>query len=357
MSPAPAPASPTLDVWSDVVGQDRVVAQLRASVDAPVHAYLFVGPPGSGKRQVAVAFAAALLSAGLDGDDAARAVELARAERHPDLIVVEREGAFIRVEQADAIIQEASRSPIESERKVLVLDEFHLVRDVGPKLLKTIEEPPAGVVFVVLAEEVPAELVTIASRCLRIDLGPVPTVAIVKRLVDEGVPADAAATAAEAAEGDLRRARVLATDPQVATRHRWWHDVPTKFDGTGGRVVTLVDELLGLVDQAAESLKARQTVELAALEEHVEKYGERGSGRKPLDERHKRELRRHRTDEVRFGLAVLARRYRDAVVDDPRPEYPAAVDRIQATSEGLVRNPNERLQLVSLLWDLPTLSA
>jgi DNA polymerase-3 subunit delta' len=351
-----ADASSTLDGWSDVVGQDRVVDQLRRSVATPVHAYLLVGPPGSGKRQVALAFAAALLSDDLAGADAERAVELALAQRHPDLVVVEREGAFIRVEQADAIIAEASRSAIEGRRKVLVLDEFHLVRDVGPKLLKTIEEPPEGVVFVVLAEEIPTELVTIASRCLRLDLGPVPTAAIIERLVREGLPEDAAAAAADAADGDLRRARVLATDPQVATRHAWWHDVPDKLDGSGSRAVKLVDELLGLVDQAAEPMKERQVVELAALEEHVEKYGERGAGRRQLDERHRRELRRHRTDELHFGLAVLARRYRDAAVADPRPEFPAAVDRIQATSEGLVRNPNERLQLTALLWDLPPLT-
>jgi DNA polymerase-3 subunit delta' len=210
-------------------------------------------------------------------------------------------------------------------------------------------------VFVVLAEEVPTELVTIASRCVRIDLGPVPRGAVIERLVAEGLPADAAEVAADAADGDLRRARVLATDPQVATRHRWWHDVPAKLDGTGGRAVQLVDELLGLVDQAAEPLKAKHVVELAELEEHVERYGERGSGRRQLDERQKREVRRHRTDEVKFGLAVLARRYRDAVVADPLARYPAAVDRIQATSEGLVRNPNERLQLIALLWALPTI--
>src|SRR5262249_25505955 len=199
-----------------VVGQDRVVDQLRRSVAAPVHAYLLVGPPGSGKRQVALAFAAALLSDGLEGADAERAVELALAQRHPDLVVVEREGAFIRVEQADAIIAEASRSAVEGRRKVLVLDEFHLVRDVGPKLLKTIEEPPEGVVFVVLAEEIPTELVTIASRCLRLDLGPVPTAAIVERLVAEGIATEAATAAADAADGDLRRPRVLAADPAVA---------------------------------------------------------------------------------------------------------------------------------------------
>ena len=79
------------------------------------------------------------------------------AGRHPDLHEFERAGPYITVEQADSIIREANRSGVESDRKVLVLVDFHLVQPaVEAKLLKTIEEPPAGTVFVVLAETVSA---------------------------------------------------------------------------------------------------------------------------------------------------------------------------------------------------------
>lgn len=348
--------TPTIDPWADVVGQAHAVEQLQAAVGAPVHAYLLVGPHGSGKRQLALAFAGALLSEVLTSvEDADRAVALARAERHPDVKIIERVGPRITVGQADEIVLEASRSPIESSRKVLILDEFHLVEEAGPKLLKTIEEPAAGVHFVVLADEVPPELVTIASRCVRIDLGPIPSAAIVARLVQEGVAEEAAVRAAAAAAGDLRRARVLATDPQVATRHTWWSETPSRLDGSGHRAVRQADELLGLIEQAAEPLKERHADESAALEARIEQYGERGSGRRQLEDQHKRELRRQKIDELRFGLAVLARQYRDAVVNDPRSEYAAAVDRIQQAAESLVRNPNERLQLQALLFDLPHL--
>src|SRR5690606_21874212 len=125
---------------------------------------------------------------------------------------VEREGASISAEQADHIVERASRSPVEGTRKVLVLDEFHLVSErVGPKLLKTIEEPPPGTFFLVLAEEVTPELVTIASRCVQIDLGPVPLADVAAGLIAEGVEPARAEEAAVAAAGDLRRARVLAT--------------------------------------------------------------------------------------------------------------------------------------------------
>lgn len=348
---------PGIDPWARVVGQPQAVQQLRAAAEAPVHAYLLVGPRGSGKRQLALAFAATLLSAGLtDAGEADRAIALALDEQHPDLRVVQRTGAYIRVAEADEVVLEASRSPVESTRKVLILDEFHLVEEVGPKLLKTLEEPAEGVFFVVLADEVPPGLITIASRCVRVDLGPIPTQAIIERLQQDGIAHNEAVQAADASGGDWRRAQVLATDPKVATRHQWWSDTPSHLDGHGAAAVERALELLGLIDQAAEPLVARHAQERAALEARIEQYGERGSGRKQMEDQHKRELRRHRTDELRWGLAVLARHYRDALVTDPRPELASAVDRIQAMAEGLIRNPTERLQLQALLFGLPPLA-
>ena len=169
------------DAWDDVVGQDAAVAMLRnaASGEAP-HAWLFVGPHGSGQRAAARAFAGDLLAhehdvAG-DVEAATRARALARTEQHPDLIVVERVGASISKDQAVDIVTRASRSAIEGTRKVMLLDEFHLLADdVAPRLLKTIEEPPPGTFFVVLADELPPNLVTIASRCVRVDFVPLTT--------------------------------------------------------------------------------------------------------------------------------------------------------------------------------------
>ncbi len=345
-----------LDVWSEVVGQPRAVAQMQAAAKAPVHAYLIVGPRGSGKRALARAFAAALLSEGRP--DPERHARLALAEQHPDLTIVQRLAASISAEQADQIVERASRSPVESDRKVLVLDEFHLVTAVvGPKLLKTIEEPPAGTVFVVLAEEVTPDLVTVASRCVRIDLGPVDTEAIVAKLVAEGVAPERATDAAAASVGDLRRARVLATDDRVQLRRAGWLKVADELDGTGATAARLVDDLLGMIDDALGPLRARHAAELAELEARVEQFGERGSGRKELVDRQKREERRYRTDELRFGLLTLARCYRDRMVSDPRPARSIdALAAVQATSEGLVRNPNERLQLQALFVRLGELA-
>ncbi len=353
----PGPGRGETDPWATVVGQDRAVAQLRAAVDAPVHAYLLVGPRGSGKRALARAFAAALLSAGSSGPDAERHRRLALAETHPDLVVTERTGPWITAEQARDIVDRASRSPIEGARKVLVLDEFHLVVRNAPILLKAIEEPAPGTVFVVLAEEVPPELVTIASRCVRIDIGAVPVDTIADRLIAEGIDPVAAAEAAAASAGDLGRARLLATDARLALRRAHWGGVPGELDGTGATAARLVDELFAMIDDAADPLRQRQTAEEVALEERVTQLGERGAGRKSLAERHKRELRRHRTDELRFGLAVLARHYRDELAVSSRPAPIAgALEAIATTAEGLVRNPNELLQFQALFVRLGDLA-
>ncbi len=350
---SPGEAS-TGEAWAEVVGQDRAVGELRRAVLAPVHAYLLVGPRGSGKRALAAAFAAELLADGSTGSNRQRIVTLALAEEHPDLVVVEREGASISAEQADFIIDRASRSPVEGARKVLVLDEFHLVTErVGPKLLKTIEEPPAGTYFIVLAEEITPDLVTVASRCVEVALGPVSVADISARLVAEGIDAARADDAAIAAAGDLRRARVLATDDRLALRRDAWFAVPDRLDGSGAAVVRAVDGLLAMIDDSLAPLKERQTAELEELEERVAAHGERGSGRKQLTERHKREERRYRTDEVRFGLLTLSRRYRDELVVSARPDRSiAALDAIQDLSEHLIRNPNVRLQLLALFVTL-----
>lgn len=343
-------------IWSDVVGQHDAVARLERAAADPVHAYLFVGPAGSTKFQAARAFAARLLGA---NDVHERDAALVLRGEHPDVKEVVRAGASISADQARDIVRTASLAPTEGDRKVMILDEFHLLRPDGAALLlKTIEEPPPSTVFVVLADFVPRDLVTISSRCARIEFRSVDDEAIADRLVSEGVDPESASEAARAAGGNVERARVLAADPQLAARRRAFADVPRRLDGTGATVMTVVDDLLGRIESAAEPLAARHAVEVGEMDERIARYGQRGSGKKHLEERHRRELRRHRTDELLAGLTVVASTYRDALVggDVERPDAVAdAVVRLHAAMEALERNPNESLLLQSLFWSLPVL--
>jgi DNA polymerase-3 subunit delta' len=352
----PAPA-----LFSDVPAQPSAVAALRASVRRPVHAYLLVGPPGTGTRAAAVDFAAALLCPD-GGDGTCETCRRVLAGVHPDVIVVEREGASISIEAAREVGRLAARSPVESSRKVLVLTDFHLVRDAGPALLKTIEEPPPSTIFVILAEYLPPELVTIASRCARIDFDPLAPRAVAELLVADGVAPALAAELAEASGGRLDRARLLAGDPEFEARRQAWLAVPGRLDGSGATAAAVVDELVALLESSVAPLKSRQAAEAAALEERNARAAEvngkvgRGAraeltaGVRDMEERHKRELRRQRTDELRSGLGIVAGAYRDRLADDARrPGAMAAIVAIDELGANLVRNPGETLALQALL--------
>ena len=287
----------TRSVWDGVLGQERAVSGLTRSASSAVHAYLFVGPPGSTKDVAARAFAALLLT-GLDDADS-RDARLALGREHPDVLEVERVGARISGDQVKDIIKFASLAPVEGSRKVMVLHDFHLLDAEGAaRLLKTIEEPPPSTAFVILADQVPPELVTVASRCVRIDFRAVPTELIQDVLVAEGVAAGTAVVAATSAGGDVDRARLLATDPGLIERRAAFASVPNRLDGTGSAVVTVCDELTALIEAAAAPLLARQTTEVAELEARVAAMGERGSGRKALEDRHKRERSEEHTSEL-----------------------------------------------------------
>ena len=348
----------TTSVWADVVGQTEAIDRLTRSAADPVHAYLFIGPAGSTKKEAARAFAA-LVIGGVD-DASERDAGLVLRGEHPDVKEVSRVGPSISFDQAREIVRTASLAPTEGDRKVMILDEFHLLRPEGAALLlKTIEEPPDSTTFLILADFVPQDLITISSRCARIDFRAVDPQVIADRLVSEGVDPDSAAEAATASGGNVDRARVLAADPDLAARRRTFADVPYELDGTGAKAMTVVDDLLARIEAAAEPLAERHAAEVTAMDERIKQYGERGSGKKALDDRHKRELRRHRTDELLAGLTVIAGTYRDALVAGSvdRPDAAAeAVHRIHAAMETLERNPNESLLLQSLLWALPVLT-
>jgi len=329
------------DYFAAVVGQRQAIDQLQAAVTRPVHAYLFVGPGGSGKRQTARAFAAALL-------DDKRALH----DGHPDVITVEREGASINVAQAREISRLAARSPIEGNRKVLILNDFHLVDEAAPALLKTIEEASESTIFVILADSLPREVVTVASRCVRIDFSSVPETLILEALVAEGASEDRARDAAAAAFGNMDRARLLAGDDEVVARRKLWVDVPTRLDGPGSAAAAIAEDVDVSIDHASAPLIARQEVELAQLETRIKESGQSSAPLKALETRQKREQRRLRTDELRAGFATLAQEYSRRLQLAPdrtvATEVQEGLAALNWANESLTFNPNETLLLQGL---------
>jgi DNA polymerase-3 subunit delta' len=346
-------SSTGVEQWGSVVGQPAAVDALQAAAADPVHAYLLVGQTGWGTRQAARVFAGELLAPG-DHRSVEEHRRLALAEKHPSVVVVERDGASIDIKMAREVVRQATLKPVEGDRQVMVLVDFHLVGPRAPVLLKTIEEPPPGTIFVVLAEHIPDELVTIASRCVQIDFGPVPEAIVRDVLTSEGAASDVAEVAATASGGDLDRARLLVSDPELKRRRDYWYGLPERLDGTGARVVSEVLEAMALTDAVLEPLVAAQAAEIERLDGEIEQFGLPKGRMKELLEIHKRETKRIRSDELRAGLATVASRYRDVVAGGGTSAGYVAVGALIADlADRLMFNVNERLALEALFLDLP----
>jgi DNA polymerase-3 subunit delta' len=361
-APDGADTLPSAVLYDAVVGQADAVAQLRAAGRRPVHAYLLVGPPGLGQRALVRGLAASLLCP-RGGCGACEVCRRTLAGIHPDLVEVERTGAFVSVDDARGVVRLAQRRPLEGHRQVIVVSDIHLARLAAPVLLKTLEEPAGQTVFVLLADAVPAELATVASRCVRIELRPVPPAEMREWLRGQGMAEDLAAELVEAAGGSVDRARLLADDAGFAARRGLWRSVPARLDGTGSAAASLATELLAAAEEAVEPLRARHRADMEALGAEAEQRGERGvARRKDVEDRQRREERRWRTDELRAGFAVLAAAYRDRLVaaatssagpsgrsEERVRSLAGAVALVEQSSAELVRNPNESLLLEALL--------
>ena len=173
-----------MSVFDSLIGQPLVKERLDSAVNAPVQAYLFLGRRGTGKRRAAALFAGELVGAEQDRE---RNRSLAAREEHPDLVIFEAEGNSLRSDEVEAVIVASSRSSVEAGRKVIVVDRFHeATPEAAARLLKPIEEPPPSTIFILLAEEVPPEHVTIASRSTTVEFAAVSVEAIRDALVNRG---------------------------------------------------------------------------------------------------------------------------------------------------------------------------
>jgi len=345
-----------VDPFAGIAGQPVAVAALRAAVGSPAHAHLLVGRAGLGTVRAAALLAGELVAAADPEGDPGRHRRLAASGNHPAITVVERVGASITVPQVQDVVRAANLSPAEGTLQVFVLTDFHRVGLAAPTLLKTLEEPPASTAFVIVADEVTEELVTIASRCVRIDFGPVPVQVVVQSLVDAGVDPEVAAVAAASSGGDLERAALLASDPALAARRAVWAALPGRLDGTGTRIAELADEALAAIDTVITPIATLHTAEREQLDDEIEQLGLRRGLVKDLEERHKREVRRIRADELRAGLAALIDSYRTDLGSPGATErFVAAGEAVATLERRLAHNPNERLAVLALLVDLPSL--
>jgi hypothetical protein len=262
------------DLFSDVIGHQGVIELLRSELTRPAQAYLFVGPQSVGKESVALRFAAGLLG-GID-DDRARRLALARA--HPDLRIVEPEGATsLGVDQAREVVSRASLTPVEASRTVFLFpDAGSMTESAANVLLKTLEEPLAEVTFLLVAESEDDFPPTVASRCRTIVMGRVPHSVLLEALVERGLSKEAANGVSVVSGGRPGLALALMSQPEVARFREMWLAIPgqvTPHPGDGQRLAGLMlEELAPFVDRAIpEDLtkdreqRARRRAEMSLL--------------------------------------------------------------------------------------------
>lgn len=168
--------------WN-LLGHEWAVAMLRGQIqrDALSHAYLFTGPPGVGRRTLALRFAQALLcpQAAQPGEPCGvcRTCRQIEGMRYPDLTVVqaEQEGGVLRVEQVRAVRQSLSLKPYQARYRIVLFLRFHEAHpSAANALLKTLEEAPAHALLLLTADHAEQLLPTIVSRCETLRLRPLP---------------------------------------------------------------------------------------------------------------------------------------------------------------------------------------
>lgn len=328
-------------VFADVVGQDEVVTTLRRAALAAgrivagaevspgemTHAWLFTGPPGSGRSVAARAFAAALQCPD-GGCGVCTACHTTLGGTHADVRLVVPDGLTIGVDDMRALVLRASGSPVSGRWVILLIEDAdRLTEAASNALLKAVEEPPERTVFLLCAPSTNPEdvSVTIRSRCRTVPLRAPAAEAVAEVLVRrDGIDETTARWASRVAQGHVGRARRLARDPQAQARRRAVLSVPRSLT----RIASCFDAADALI-KAAEEEAAAATTDLSVKEtdELKQALGAGGTGKgaasatrgtagqlKDLERRQKSRATRAQRDALDRALVDLAAFYRDVLM-------------------------------------------
>ena len=369
------------DVFASLIGQEAAVATLRraaaAATDivrgadpppgAMTHAWLFTGPPGSGRSVAARAFAAALQCESGVGCGACPGCRTTLAGTHADVRFVVPEGLSIGVDEMRSLVLRAASAPSAGRWQVLLVEDAdRLTEAAGNALLKAVEEPPARTVFLLCTPSThPDDIsVTIRSRCRVVPLRQPAASAVASVLVErDGVEPRVAAWAAAAAQGHVGRARRLAVDPAARSRREAVLAVPRQLTGLGACFDAASALIAAAEAEAAAAVSEADASERAALETAL---GAGGTGRgaagaargaagalKELERRQKSRATRAQRDALDRALVDLAGFYRDVLVR----RIGAPVAAVHADAESMVEAAAARWSAESALRRLEAVLA
>ena len=327
----------------------HAAAVLGAALTEPSHAYLFQGPAGTGKRDAARRFAAALLSEGVADPDNARARVMSGS--HTDLTWVAPSGAheMRRADVDEAVVSAASRTPFESSRRVFVIEHADAMNDEAANtLLKTLEEPPSYVVLVLLTNRPGQVLPTIASRCQPVRFDPLSADAITERLAAEGIEPSRARACARLSLGDADRAAELAAAPELREAAEAFARAPRH--GAVGRDRPWV----ALLQAAGVRGNATRAELEAARDEELQFVAKKEQRRKvtEFEDRMKRAERRARTAALDTMLQLTGLWYRDlACLGAGADDLVHNSDRLDALAQDAVADDAALREAIDLVED------
>lgn len=325
-----------MSVFDQLIGQEAVVEQLKAAALAAqdlltggsgagmTHAWLFTGPPGSGRSVAARGFAAAL-QCPAGGCGQCPSCHQSLAGTHPDVAVVVPEGLHLSIADARGVIQRSSRAPTRGRWQVTLIEDADRMEErTSNTLLKAVEEPPPHSVLLLCAPSVDDLLPTIRSRCRLVPLRTPAAAAVAAVLVGEGVDPAMAAFAARASQGHIGRARRLATDETARSERQHVLALPRSL-ATVGQALAAAKDLVDAAKEESDKLAGpRDAAERESLSTalgggatgkgYAGSAPKGGAGAlKELEKRQKSRGTRTQRDALDRALIDLAAFYRDVL--------------------------------------------
>ena len=338
------------ELWARLVGQDRVTETLRAAATLPGDAYLFAGPPGTGKEEAARVFAAAILCP----DHCGTCNICGRVLRgiHPDVVILEPEGYTYPIEAIREAVAQAALSPMEGARRIIIVEEAdRIVERSQNALLKALEEPNPSVTWVLVTSVLQPILPTILSRCRIVEFAPVPEAelaALVRGRIARtttGSPIDAeqAAVFVRASRGDLVRAISLVEDERTRALRALAIDAAIRqaAEPDARQALMAAGEVAASATAARQAREKAAAAELAELEDVLGTGRGSGGMRRRLGDRQKRAVRRAETDVFVEFCSWLAQAFRDlaALSAGAGPAAISAPDRAGDLAAAAARRP------------------
>jgi DNA polymerase-3 subunit delta' len=307
-------------VFADVPGQEKVKEMFARALRERTlsHAYLLSGPEGLAKTAFARELGVALVSA-CGGCGSCSECAPARRGIHPDLHLVEREGDLIRVEQVEPVIADLSLKPFAAGRRVWVIPEVEYLHPAAAnKLLKSIEEPPDYVFFLLVTDRLERVLPTIVSRCQLVEFRPLSDADVAAYLqASHGLDGVAAQALARLSTGSVERAARLADDARGADRRAEYlrHAARAAGGARGGSEGDPPAAFIGVlerqVQETAVGVQADLDEQLAVLARQFQDKRDLNWYTKKAEERAKREAARLRRLAAQDAVDLLGAWVRD----------------------------------------------